>query len=469
MAWPGSLVFRGRGDRRPAHSLLGLVDDTSVIDGARLAPWIVRAPPNTLTETPYADVDVAYELAPVAEADVAPAPSRLRLDEAPAFLRRALEKAVDDALHGVRRVAVMTGGGLDSSILLGLATQWAARTGASVFAVALDFEGAGDDRPHLAALERHLGCEVVRVTPEEAAPRSALLATGIDGVPVPFASMPMEIELLARARAHGAERVLSGGGADELFSGNPYALSDIAWRGEPLAALRAARRLTGFHRPRVPAWSWVMRPLLGRALPQRLRAWRGRRTAPYFAPSWAGPVARRFVDEKRRAVGARPVPRSARARFAAVRDDGHRVVLAWGRHLEEQASGIECSEPYLDPALALAVSSLRPDYLLFGDRWRGLLREAASDLLPATLRDRMDKARFEPALRRFTDATGGLASLDALGHGRALAALGLVEPAAFRSAYERFVATPDDGRSWVTLWSALSVEAFLRGRVGHRA
>ena len=175
---------------------------------------------------------------------------------------------------------------------------------------------------------------------------------------------------------------------------------------------------------------------------------------------------RAFLDEKRRVLGniqARR-PRTPQERFESIRDDDRRTVLAWGRQLEEQLTGLDCWDPYLDLDLAAAMARLPPDYLLAGDRWRGLLREAARDLLPPSVRERMDKASFEPALRRFLDAAGGFASLRHLGSGRELASLGLVEPRDFSAAFERFVAEPEDGVSWVNLWSALAVEAFLRGR-----
>lgn len=426
-----------------------------------LAAWVVGTPPNALERTPYQDVDVEHVTVPPRDVRGEP-PKPL---DAPDFLRRALVDAVDAALVGVRRVAVMTGGGIDSSVLLGLATQWAKRTGGSVFAISLDFEGAGDDRPHLRALERYLECEVVRVRPEEAGHRIALLASGSDGVPLCHPMMPMLIEMLARARAHGAERVLCGAGADELFGGSPQALAEVAWAGQPIRALRAAGRLAGFGRPRVRAWSWVVRPILGRALPTRLRGWRDRRDARYVPPDWAGPVARSFLDEQRRLAGVhvRRPPRTAAQRLAAIRDDPYRVLYAWERHQLEHAGGVDVWFPYQGLQLAAAVAALRPDYLLHGDRWRGLLRASVRDVVPDSLRERMDKARFEPALRAFIDAAGGLESLRPLASMRELASLGLVDSAAFAAAFERFVATPDDGEAWVSLWAPLAVEAFLRG------
>lgn len=471
MGGPASLLFHRTdragdvaGQREESSSLESLVDRGAAVDPRRLAAWVLGGPPNGAAETPYVGIDVEHVASPSASRHRRLASPSLA--DAPAFLRRALVDAVDVALAGVRRVAVATGGGLDSAVLLGLATEWARRTGGSAFAVSLDFGGPGDDRPHLAALERHLGCEVIRVRPEEAAPRMALLGTGADAAPIPFASMPMEVELCARARAHGADRVLSGAGGDELFGGSPHALADLALRGHPLRAVRAAGRLTGFGRPRSPAWSWVARPLLGRFLPTPVRAWRARRGDRNAAPSWAGPVARSFADEACRlsiAARQRP-PRTGRERLAATRGDPHRRFLAWGRHQEEQASRVDCWDPYLDLDLAAAVTSLRQDYLLFGDRWRGLLRAAVRDLLPDSLRERTDKARFEPALQRFTEAAGGLRALLPLASARALASLGLVEPEPFGAAFERFASAPDDGLAWVALWPVLAAEAFLRGR-----
>lgn len=461
MGGPASLVYR-RGPQSSA-SLAPLLDSTTPLDPSVLAAWVVGAPPNALERSPYRGVDVEH----VTVAPREPRRARPHLVDAPAFLRRALVDAVDAALVGVRRVAVLTGGGIDSSVLLGLATDWAKRTGGSAFGVALDFEGRGDDRPHLLALERHLGCDVIRVQPEEAAHRIALLASGADGQPLGHPVTPMIVEMLARARAHGAERVLCGAGADELLGGSPQALVEIALRGHPIRALGAARRLSGFGQPRLPAWSWVARPLLGRALPARVRGWRARREQWYAAPDWAGPVLRSFFAEQRRHVGihARRPPRTALQRFAAIRDDPYRTLAAWERLQLEHAGGVDVWWPYQDLDLAAAVAALPPDYLLFGDRWRGLFRASIGGLVPDSIREREDKAFFEPALQRFIGAAaGGLASLRPLASMRELASLGLIDPAAFGAAFERFVAAPDDGEAWVLLWPPLAVEAFLRGR-----
>jgi asparagine synthetase B (glutamine-hydrolysing) len=463
---PASLVYR-RG-LESSTSLAALLEPTTPLsdrtpfDASALAAWVVGAPPHGLGRTPYVGIDAEHVTRPARGLRG----SSPRLREAPAFLRDALVAAVDAALVGVGRVAVMTGGGIDSSVLMALATRWAKRTGGSAFAVTLDFEGDGDDRPHLRALQSHLGCEVVRVKPEETAHRISLLDEGADGAPIWHPMMPLEVELHARARAHGADRVLCGGGADELFGGVPQTLAEVAWRGHPFRAFRAAHRLSGFTRPRTPAWSWVLRPLLGRAVPRKVRGWRDRRDARYVPPEWAGPVLRDFYDEQRRVAGIHPrtPPRTEAQRFAAIRDEPYRTVLGWVRQQQERAAGVDTWWPYLDLDLAAAVAALHPDYLLFGDRWRGLLRAAIRDLVPDSLRERADKASFEPAMRRFVNAAGGLESLRPLASVRELASLGLVEPAPFTAAFEKFVAAPQESEPWVVVWPVLAVEAFLRGR-----
>lgn len=465
MGGPASLVYRR--ESQSSTSLAELLDPPAPVDALALSAWVVGAPPLTIQRTPYVGVDVEYRPRLPRRS---PARARSRAD-APAVLRGALEAAVDAALVGVRRVAVMTGGGIDSSTLLGLASGWAKRTGGSAFAISLDFEGPGDDRPHLRALEKHLGCEVVRMSPEEAAPRMGLLADGVDGAPLWHPMMPIEIEMLSRARAHGAERVLCGAGADELFGGSPHALAELALRGHPLQAMRAARRLSDFGRPRSRVWTWVLRPLLGRMLPTRLRGLRDRRAARFEPPSWAGPVLRSYFDEQRRdaSTRVRTPPRTELARFAAIRDDPYRVVLAWARHQEEHGAGVDLWWPYLDLELAASVAALPPDYLLYGDRWRGLLRESIRGLVPDSLRERPDKAAFEPALRRFVDAVGGFEALKPLASVRRLAELGIVDPVAFAAAFDEFSAAPDAGEPWVVVWPALAVEAFLEGQARRAA
>lgn len=459
----GAFVFR---NERPPRLASARLEDvvrgrSCELDARALAARMLLLPPFRRGETPYLSVTAHREPTPVPELDEAPPASP---EDAIVRVRDALRLAVTRALTGVRRAAVLTGGGLDSSVLLALAVAHARETGGTAFGVALDFESSGDDRPHLRAVEQRLGCEIIRVRPEECTQRWPLVLRGVDATPLTWPGGAMEIELLSRARAHGAELALTGAGADELFDGEPRALAELV-RGRRLrAAVDSARKLRGFDAPRSRLLTWLARPMLAGLLPVSLRAWRARRGGRRI-PSWVTPRVRAWVDEQRDAQLREALvrPHGARARREAQLSRPHLDHLAWLRHQEEVGSGLGRVDPYLDTELVAAISCIPEPMLLHGDVRRGLFREATRELLPDSLRARLDKASFEPAFARFVAAADGFERLRPLASVPRLAALGLVDAARFREAFEAFVVSAADetGAGWTDVWPALCVEAFL--------
>jgi asparagine synthase (glutamine-hydrolysing) len=218
--------------------------------------------------------------------------------------------------------------------------------------------------------------------------------------------------------------------------------------------------MRGFDRPRSPALAWLLRPLLVEIVPRDVRVRRAARSldAP---PSWAGPTSRAVVHDQARDLASRAYAHGSR--FDAFATRPHRMHLAWLRHQEEVASGVARVDPYLDLDLVRAVTSLPPSWLVRGARRRGLLRDALRGDLPESVRERADKASFEPALERFLAAAGGPAILRPYVLADRLAALGIVEPALFAEAAASFLQRPSP-EDWVTVWPALASEAFLRAR-----
>lgn len=449
-------------DGRSSASLTDCIAGADVeLDVDVIASRLLMLSPLRLQATPYRGVSavgrprVPFRAARRVE----------RVERAPAELLAGLSGAVDRALEGVSRVAVMTGGGTDSSALLALACDWARRTGKSAFGVSLDFGGRGDDRPHLAVLESHLACEVLRVSPEEAAGRFALFTRGVDSSPFTWPGGAMEVELLARARAHGADCVLSGVGADELLDGDPRALAGIVTKRGLRAAIRAARALKGFESPRFPWVDWVARPVAARLLPRSLRRVRARRNLA-AAPTWAGPRAHDFhsrwmADALESTLRWR---RDPVARYEAHQDQPHHEHLFWLRHQEQLAAGIERRDPYLDPELVANVMSFPEEWLLHGNVRRGLFREALRGLVPSSILERLDKAEFEQAFVRFLRAVGGFETLRPLATVECLADLGLALPRPFRESFDAFASSPETSYEWGGVWPALAVESFLRSR-----
>lgn len=397
------------------------------------------------------------------EGGAQPAPPRT-VEEAGRSLRLMLDASIQRAVGDAQRIAVMTGGGLDSGALLALVVDHARRAGKTAFAVALDFEAEGDDRPYLRALEAHLRCEVLRVRPEEAAPHLKRHLHGVDGAPLYCPTQPLEIALMTHARARGADVVLMGVGGDQIFDGRPTSLSELVHRSTWREALRETKRLTGFSRPRFPVWSWLVRPWLARSTPRVVRVLRARREA-LDVPAWAGPTLLAFqrAERTRRAATLAEMHPSA-SRLERHFLDAQRVQVAWIRHQEEEAAGVARADPYLDRSLIDMMKSIPAHWVLHSGTRRGLFRHVVRELLPDSLLARQDKASFEPALARMVDAAGGLATLfrDEVPVER-LSRAGIVDAARFREAYEDFVRDPHDPYAWTSVWCALMVEAFLRG------
>lgn len=454
------LCFAGEGDPTTTCRLKDVVKRRRPpLDTAALAARALGLPPTEPDETPYIGIRCR-----VVEPPVSSHPGYGAADAASATkaLRHALEACIERTLGDARCVAVMAGGGLDSAGLLALSCEWARNRGAKVFAVALDFAGRCDDRPYLRSLERALKVEVVRVRPEDGA-RHLAWTGGVDAAPLCWPSAPMEIEMMRRARERGADCVLMGVGGDELFDGEPQALAAMAGRGEVLQAIRAARRLRAFDEPASRSFAWVVRPLLRPFVPSSLRLRRARRRRA-SVPRWAGRALVRYLE----AIHARDLRALERGlsrggRFVdPMHAERYRAYLAWLRHHEEVVAGIERRDPFLDRGLIATVAGFEPEWLLSGGIRRGLFREALRDLLPADLLAREDKAFFEPAFIRMVAAAGGLEAWRDLASCDELAELEFVDVQQFRRAFEAFVAAPDEGLPWMTLWPALCVERFLR-------
>lgn len=409
--------------------------------------------------TPYEGIVARYQPQNL-DSTISSLPTGRTAEEAAPLLRTAIDRTLDRVLRTVSCAAVLTGGGLDSGGLLAAVHAWAKRTGRTCFAVAIDFEGPYDDRPYLRALEQTLPCRVVRIAPEEgAAFFGPAFYEGADHAPLPSPTVGFEMAAYARAAQEGADCLLTGVGGDQLFDGLPRSVAAMFREQGARAAIDAIRRLRGFPRPRRPYLDWLVRPFLVSRLPASARAFIVR-AAPYPIMEWSGPALRasraKEVRRRRREVqdlvrrGPMPVTNNDRV---------------FARHAQQmvRATGIPRRiDPYLDPSLKTFVHRLPPHWLLMRHVRRGLFREALRDILPEVLYRRLDKAGFEPAMLRTVQAAGGFEVLRPFADTRALTRLGIVEPAPFRSEFERLVAEPMVGRYWPRVWPVLALEAFVR-------
>lgn len=434
------------------------LDPRPPIDRVRLAARVVSVTPRALvTRTAYEGISRVRPASVHGEADMSPL--TMAGEALASALREALRGSVARAMAGATRVAVMVGGGVDSSVLTALACAEAERRGdVTVVPIAMDYAADGDDRPHLRALAEHVGMTPVRVRPADAAPfvRSGMIA---DAAPMTWPSVPLELAMAAAARREGAELVLTGAGGDDLFDGSPYVFADLA-RTRPLRAVRAATTLVlpwRVSKARRVA-DFVVRPWISPHVPEGVRFRHRRRRLARSMP-WAGPTAAAVLE----AIAAEHVPggTTPSERYDRFATSPHLVEVATLRAQFAVATGLRRVDPFLDDALARFTCRIDPPALLTGNRLRGLFREAARGLVPDSVRLRGDKAAFEPAQVAMVEAAGGFGALESLARGGRAAALGLIEPAAFRDEWAAFVRDPVD-HDWLAVWPVLAVEAFLQ-------
>ncbi|MEU9981564.1 lasso peptide isopeptide bond-forming cyclase [Streptomyces sp. NPDC050856] len=242
-------------------------------------------------------------------------------------------------------------------------------------------------------------------------------------------------------------------------------------RTRPLFALR---RLRGFR----ALWQW---PLAGTAraladsrpyrvwladsarhlrdpLPPSVAAGLGWGMAPRLF-GWVTPDAERLAARAIREAAHDAVPlhpdRGLHADLAQIRDCT-RVIRQWDRMAAR--SGLPMASPFLDDRVIEACLAVRPSERVTPWRYKPLLTEAMSGIVPEVCLRRTNKAAAS------MDAANGLrehrGDLLALWEDSRLAGLGLVDAAALRRLAER-PATP--GLRDAILYSTIACEVWLRG------
>jgi hypothetical protein len=393
---------------------------------------------------------------------------RLSTRELAREVRDQFRAAVARQSAGARCIGVMTGGGIDSSNLLAAAVaNHRERGGPRVVPLAFDYGGEGDDRPHLRALCQRLGVEPIRVGAADGAAfgmRDRVVDGRVQQL-LPAASMSA---LMARAKAAGVDRIFDGVDSEAVFDCDSGVFADLLFH-EPLAALGIVLRYRTITENLPQSWRrMVVGPLARRVLPRfvvdrRARHMRARlaraRTARF---PWAGPRLAAFLANPELGPGPRPVV-SQRGRVAHLASapylmDNRESASRW-----EIVGGVPIARPYLDDEFLRFMARVPSRAIFAGARERGLLRESMTGCVPESLRNRMDKARPRELL---ADALGHVRDTPALRDllsMRELEAVGIIDPPAFRAAFEAFTADPlRDDTAWAAMGAALSGEAYLR-------
>ncbi|NUP23808.1 MAG: lasso peptide isopeptide bond-forming cyclase [Streptomyces sp.] len=373
----------------------------------------------------------------------------LSLAEGAEAVRSALSEALATRVRPDRTISADLSGGLDSTSLCFLADA----AGADLVTYhVMPLDSANEDtawarkaaamlpraRHHMLSSDRAENLLDVGYTAEyaNAAPEG----------PSTWASGLAHIQDLAkRATAEGASLHLTGFGGDELFGRMPAGAWSLA-RAHPVSGLKLVNRYRLANR-----WSWgaTVRALTDRStFAQNLAAVAARISAPpppinepdfgwVFAPrmpSWATPDAVAAVRKLLTTAAAEtPGPLDAdRARHQALAS-----IVFEGKTVRQvntavAGTGIVWDAPLLDDRVLEAALSTQVDQRLAAGRFKPLLTSAVRGIVPADILDRRDKGEF--SAEAFRGIARNRARLLELCEDSHLARLGLIDPAAFRSA-----------------------------------
>ncbi len=377
-----------------------------------------------------------------------PEPS-LSLAQGADAVRSALSEAIATRVRPDRTISADLSGGLDSTSLCFLAD----RAGADLVTYhVMPLDHANEDtawarkaaamlpraRHHMLSADRAENVFDVGYT----ADHTNMAPEG----PSTWASGLAHIEDLAkRATAEGSTLHLTGFGGDELFGRMPACAWSLA-RAHPVSGLKLVNRYRLANR-----WSSgaTLRALADRStFAENLTAVAARISTPpaplaepdfgwVFAPrmpAWATPdavaaVRTLFTTAAARTPGPLDADRARHQALASIVFEGKTVRQV---NTVVAGTGIVWDAPFLDDRVLEAALSTEIDQRLASGRFKPLLTSAVRGVVPSDILDRRDKGEF--SAEAFRGIERNRARLLELCEDSQLARLGLIDPAAFRSA-----------------------------------
>jgi asparagine synthase (glutamine-hydrolysing) len=330
-------------------------------------------------------------------------PRRLPADEAALELRAALRGAVERALEGAERPAVMLSGGFDSSSIAATARAVLGDGAPPTYSTVFPEDEAVDESARIARARERIGVPGV----EAAFLGGSALAAGIEFIrewelPSVTPNLFIWLPLFRRAASDGIDVLLDGEGGDELFGCAAFLVADQLRAGRPDRALRTARRLPGMgdsppaRRLRRALVRYGLRP----ALPYRLHDLLRRPRRGALLPEWLTDDARREqrTGDDPWAWKRNPGPRWWAKLVDAVTDGPEALGAPDQLRREAVLAGVELRHPLRDAALQDVILSLPPELAFDPHLDRALARRALAGALPPEILEDDSKPVFNSIL-----------------------------------------------------------------------
>ncbi|WP_045875449.1 asparagine synthetase B family protein [Pseudofrankia sp. DC12] len=316
---------------------------------------------------------------------------------------------------GTGSVGVGLSGGVDSSVVTGIAAQLA-RSGrlgpggsARLVPISMVFPGEPHDESRwIDAVEEHTGVPVLRVKPDPYDWDRWRAWTAATGELPPWANLALADAVRAAARREGVAVLLSGEGGDDWFRG---------WRGHWPDLLRAGR--LGLLRRQIGPVGGP-RGLLAKARTARAlaaAASTAHAAGPQsVAPPWIRPASLRplyLTDRLAMATAADAAAfasRDHRARWVPAAYRAAAPLIDTARTFYASA-GLDWRHPLHDRRVIEAALSTSGATMYRRGLTKPVLRAAAGEVLPARVRHRAGRTHFLHALADAVDGAGGLRAL----------------------------------------------------------
>jgi asparagine synthase (glutamine-hydrolysing) len=358
----------------------------------RLPPaYVLTVQDGQLRKRRYFDIDPGIEI-------------RYRSDEEYAeHFHEIFKEAVRCRLRSPSAVGVFLSGGLDSSAIFGMARLLASEgaigdQGVEPYSLIYTHPEA-DERTYIEDVVKMWEVKAYSIYPDVWAPPPLTdqVRRVQDFPDFPNAS-PWE-PLLTLARERGSRVVLWGHGGDEWLTGAPVHCADLLRRCRIPTLLRQIRNDlkvsnlwggggVGFF----DVMQWSFFPLIPRPLKSLIRPFVRR-----DIPRWISPdFARRIALQGRFLRDSSPPPFPTLAQRAIYRQLRSGWSAAEYELLNRFESGMsmEGRSPFNDRRLIEFALALPEEQRWRGDRTKFVLRQAARELLPESVRQRMSKADF---------------------------------------------------------------------------
>jgi asparagine synthase (glutamine-hydrolysing) len=399
-------------------------------------------------------------------AEPAPSGAQRSDDDWASECRELMERSIRQRMRGPSPTAVYFSGGVDSSVLLTLATGIARREHLPApLPVTVVFTNPETDESGFRdAVATRLGCRVrpAYPLPIDAGAYRAQAARRFTLPDLPADASSAGIRRVAQEG--GARAGLSGAGPDTLFSGSVLHYADLIGRG---SLIDLARRVLIDRQVENTGWSrsalltsglWPLLPA-----PQRrwLRAPARRVSGIANERSWLrlAPTGRDVVPDPPPGV-----PHATWEITCSLRDGWTPYFIESAERSASEAS-FEDRYPFMDGRMIAFALSLPEDQRRRGAITKFVFRSAVPELAPEVAA-RLTKADFGHLLAGSLAALGGPDFFATL----AIAEAGWVEPGELARRYDRTTrTTPDDvrtGRDLPMLWMIAATELWFRSCYG---